>query len=221
VARLTAALIALVLAAGPAAAQSAGRPGPWAADVRGVTSPVPEQPVFYPPFDRTALIPGRGFGLDLGVHVYLLDLGAARLGIGADVFYVRARTEPLAPTPASGDSALAPSVGQRVQTDLRLLAPHVSFNFGSREGWSYLSAGLGTADVVTRTAGVLSGRRQSSRLNAINVGGGARWFIKSHLAVGFDVRLHNIGSGTVIGPGPIVPTPAMRIVTVAVGFSIK
>ena len=221
-ARLAAALlIALLLTGAPASAQSTSRPGPWALDVRGVTSPVPEQTVFYPALDRSALIPGRGFGLDLGLHVYLLNLGAARLGIGADLFYVRGKTEPLAPTPAGGSGTIATSPGQRVEVDLRMLAPQVSFNFGSREGWSYLGAGLGTADVVTRTSGVLPGRQQSSRLTAINVGGGARWFVKSHLAVGFDIRMHNIGAGTVGAIPPLAATPAMRMLTVAVGLSIK
>ena len=221
-ARLAAALlIALLLADAHASAQSTSRPGPWALDVRGVTSPVPEQTVFYPTLDRTALIPGRGFGLNAGVHVYPLNLGSARLGIGADLFYVRGKTTPLVPTPAAGSGTTAASVGQAVEVDLRMLAPQVSFNFGSREGWSYLSAGFGTADVVARTSGVLPGRQQSSRLNALNVGGGARWFVKSHLAVGFDIRMHNIGAGTVEPPAPLVATPSMRILTVAVGLSIK
>ena len=221
-ARLAAALlIALLLTGAHASAQSTSRPGPWALDVRGVTSPVPEQTVFYPTLDRTALIPGRGFGLDLGVHVYPLNLGAARLGIGADLFFIRGKTEPLAAIPAAGDGTTTASVGQAVQTDLRVLAPQVSFNFGSREGWSYLSAGLGTADVITRTAGISPGRRQSSRLTTMNAGGGARWFFKSHVAFGFDVRMHNIGAGTVEAPAPLVATPSMRILTVAVGLSIK
>ena len=220
--RLAAApLIALVLIGAPASAQSPSRPGPWALDVRGVTGPVPEQTVFYPTLDRTALIPGRGFGLDLGVHVYLLNLGAARLGIGADLFYVRARTKPLAPAPVGGSGTITTSPGQTVEVDLRMLAPQVSFNFGSPAGWSYLSAGFGATDVVTRTSGVSPGRRQSSRLDTMNAGGGARWFFKSHLAFGFDVRLHHIGAGTVEAPAPLVATPSMRMLTVAVGLSIK
>jgi hypothetical protein len=220
--RLAAApLIAFLLSAVPASAQSPSRPGPWAVDVRGVTGPVPEQTVFYPPLDRTALIPGRGLGLDLGVHVYLLNLGPARLGIGADLFYVRGRTRPLAPAPAGGSGTVTTSPGQTVEVDLRMLAPQVSFNFGSSAGWSYLSAGFGATDVVTRTSGVLPGRRQSSRLDTLNAGGGARWFFKSHLAFGFDVRMHNIGAGTVEAPAPLVATSSMRILTVAVGLSIK
>ena len=33
-------------------------------------------------------------------------------------------------------------------------------------------------------------------MNTINYGGGARWFIKQHLAFSLDVRLYDIGSGT-------------------------
>jgi hypothetical protein len=248
VGRLAAAsLLAAFFLTTPAAAQSPSRPGPWALDVRGVTSPVPEQTVFYPTLASTALIPSRGFGLDLGIHAYLFNIGAARFGVGADLFYVRSKTKPPDPVPSTGTgggSATDPGTtltpaGQNVELDMRLLTPQVSLNFGSREGWSYISAGLGQARVITRTSGALSGRRESSSLDTINVGGGARWFFKSHLAFGFDIRLHNIGSGTagqlpVIPSGdtdtpdapaplppPVLVTPAMRVVTAAVGFSIR
>jgi hypothetical protein len=223
--------MAAFLFSAPAAAQSTSRPGPWALDIRGVTSPVPQQTVFYPTLAATALIPSRGFGFDVGVHAYLFNLGAARVGIGADLFYVQARTTPPAPAPTTSPDAAPAPAGQNVQIDMRLLTPQVSFNFGSRQGWSYLSAGMGQADVITRTSGALAGRRESSRLDTINVGGGARWFFKSHLAFGFDVRLHNIAAGTVEQPDsvagelalppPVLPTPKMRMLTVAVGFSIK
>ena len=230
-ARLAAALpILFLLNSLPAAAQSASRPGPWALDVRGVTSPVPMEPAFYPALDSTTLVPGRGFGLDLGVHVYPLSLGSARLGFGADVFYVRATTKPSPPAPSTGSSATPAPAGQRVELTMRMLAPQISLNFGTREGWSYLSTGFGTTDVATRTSGVTAGTRGSSRLDAINIGGGARWFFKSHLAFGFDVRMHQIASGTAgqtgtreaNAPTPApVATPGMRILTVAVGFSMK
>lgn len=221
-ARLAAALlIALLVTSAPAAAQSTSRPGPWALDVRGVTGPVPEQAVFYPALDRTALIPSRGFGLGIGAHVYPLNLGAARLGFGADVVYVRSRTKPTPPAPSTGSNATPTPAGQAVELGMRMLAPQISLNFGSRDGWSYLSAGVGKTDVVTQTSGVSAGRRESSGLGAINVGGGARWFLKSHLAFGFDIRLHMIAAGTARETPPLVATPAMRILTVAIGLSIK
>ena len=235
-------LLCAALAAGsaPAAAQTTSRPGPWVLDARGVTSPVPEEGAFYPPLDRTAVVPSRGFGLDLGAHVYLFDLGASRVGIGLNVVSVRAVTKPSEPAPTTG-SVLAPApAGQSLQVDLRMVAPQVSFNFGSRDGWSYLSAGLGFAGVISRTASVAAGRSDSGRLNALNAGGGARWFIKSRLAFGFDVRLHKIDGGPggtveLLGPGappatpptstppPLVapPTPGKMMVTVGAGFSVR
>lgn len=239
--RLPAAILCAALVSSvSAAAQTPSRPGPWALDVRGVTSPVPDGPEFYPRLDASALVPARGFGLDVGAHVYLLNLGPSRLGLGADVIHVRGTTTPTAVTTTSttgsttGSTATtAAAAGQDVQVDLRLLAPQVSFNFGSRNGWSYLSAGVGTATTTVRTTGVITGRRESEGVRAINAGGGARWFIKSRLAFGFDVRMHRLSPGTA-GPieqtSPVVPsdtaaapvtTPGMTIFAVSAGISFR
>lgn len=233
---------ALAVGSAPAAAQTSSRPGPWVLDVRGVTSPVPEEGAFYPPLDRTAVVPSRGVGLDLGAHVYLFDLGASRVGIGLDIVNIRAVTKPPQPAPTTGSVVAPTPAGQSLQIDLRTVAPQVSFNFGSRDGWSYLSAGLGFADVISRTATIAAGRRDSGRLNALNAGGGARWFIKSRLAFGFDVRLYKIDAGPggtieLIGTGPTPgtppastpptaplvapPTPGKMLLTVGAGFSIR
>lgn len=221
----------MLVSASTAAAQPPSRPGPWALDVRGVTGPVPDDQAFYPRLDASATIPDRGFGVELGAHVYLLNLGPSRLGLGAQLFNVRAVTEP----PASSTTATpgTAAAGQSIQLDLRIITPQVSFNFGSREGWSYVSGGVGTTGVVTRTAGVIAGRRESERLNALNVGGGARWFLKSHLAFGFDIRLHRVAAGTAgpieETPRPATPptppastaTPGMMFVSVSAGLSFK
>jgi hypothetical protein len=124
-------------------------------------------------------------------------------------------------------------VGQSVQLDMRTLAPQVSFNFGSGDGWSYVSGGLGTTTVATRTTGSITGRRESDRLNGFEVGGGARWFLASHIAFTFDVRLRRLSSGTA---GPIeetpppasppatvasTPTPGLTFIVFSAGFSFK
>ena len=230
--RLAAFVTALVLCASLADAQPPSRPGPWTLDLRGVTSPVPEDEAFYPRLDASAIVPERGFGIDVGAHVYLLNIGASRLGLGAQFINVRALTEPVVSTTTPGTGTPA-ATGQRVQLDLRIITPQVSFNFGTREGWSYVSGGVGQTTVVTRTAGVITGRRESERLNALNIGGGARWFLKSHLAFGFDVRLHRIPSGTAgpveETPPPATPpeqttatgTPGLMIFAVGAGISFK
>ena len=178
--------LALVVLAAPAAAQTPSRPGPWVLDVHGVTSPVPQDPAFYPPLDPTALVPQRGFGLDIGSHVYLLNVGAGRLGVGGSITAIRALTQPPG-APATPETPAVPR--QSVQLDLMHMAPHVSLNFGSRDGWSYVSGGLGTTVMSTRTARVNSATRETAPLwefrrlwqvrgyKTLPVGGGARWVL--------------------------------------------
>ena len=163
-----------------------GKPGPFVIDVRGVTSGIPASPGLYPDLGDQFVVPARGFGFDVGAHIYLFSLGPARLGIGANYIEVRG-------TAADADATL------------QTIAPQLSFNFGTSDGWSYLSLGAGTARVN-------AGAEASS--SAINAGGGARWFLKRHLAVGFDVRFHKIAAdGDTMG--------ASTQVSAAVGFSLK
>jgi hypothetical protein len=198
-----------------------------------VTSPVPEDAAFYPRLDSSAIVPARGFGIEVGAHVYLLNIGPSRLGLGASYVGVRAVTKAPPSSTTTPGTGTAPPVGQSLQLDMRTLAPHVSFNFGSGDGWSYVSGGLATTTVVTRTTGSITGRRESDRLNGLSVGGGARWFLASHIAFSFDVRLHRLSSGTA---GPIeetpppanppamaasAPTPSMTFIAVSAGFSFK
>jgi hypothetical protein len=216
-----------------AEAQTSSRPGPWALDLRLLTSPVPDDVAFYPRLDSSALIPGRGFGVELGGHVYVLNLGPSRLGLGASLFAVRGLNEPETPAATSGSTATV-TPPQSVQVDVRTITPQISFNFGSRDGWSYLSVGAGTTSIVTRTAGSIVGRRESEGLRSFNVGGGARWFLRSHFGVGFDLRLHLVSSGTAgpieeTPPRPPVPgtgggvtqTPGVNMLSVSGGFSFK
>ena len=163
-----------------------GKPGPFVIDVRGVTSGIPASPGLYPDLGDQFVVPARGFGFDVGAHIYLFSLGPARLGIGANYIEVRG-------TAADADATL------------QTIAPQLSFNFGTSDGWSYLSLGAGTARVN-------AGAEASS--SAINAGGGARWFLKRHLAVGFDVRFHRIAAdGDTMGKSTQV--------SASVGFSLK
>ena len=193
-----------------AAAQTSApsQPGPYAIDLRAALSGVPQDPSFFPPIPSGAAIPRRGLGIEVGGHVYLMRLGAARLGVGASVMRVRAAFSP------------EDEEGQDVTTRLTTVAPQVSLNFGSRDGWSYVSGGVGPAKV--RTTGpelVLDGARRSekeSTMRSINVGGGARWFTKPHLAFSFDVRFHILSAGN-----GSVPTPGSTLVAASGGISLK
>jgi hypothetical protein len=164
-----------------------GPPGPiFVVDVRGVTSGIPTSIGLYPTVPEGGSVPARGFGYDVGGHVYLFNLGSARVGLGVSVIGVR-------------------GTATDATTTMNIVAPQLSFNFGSSDGWSYLSLGAGTARVDAEVSGSSS---------AINAGGGARWFIKRHIGVGFDLRLHRIAAdGDVMGDS--------MIFAASVGFSLK
>jgi len=181
--------LAGVLLGSQAGAQSLtpGPPGPhFVIDLRGSTSGIPTSIGLYPAVPDGGSVPSRGFGYDVGGHVYLFNLGPARLGLGVNVIGVRGTAIDATAT-------------------MDILAPQLSFNFGSSDGWSYLSAGAGTARVK-------AGENASS--SAINAGGGARWFIRRHIAVGFDLRWHKIAAD-----GETMS--ASTLFAASVGFSVK
>ena len=172
---------------GEAQSLTPGPPGPiFVVDVRGTTSGIPTSIGLYPTVPDGGSVPSRGFGYDVGGHVYLFNLGAARVGLGVSVIGVRGTATDATAT-------------------MNVLAPQISFNFGTSDGWSYLSVGAGTARVNAEATGSSS---------AINAGGGARWFIKRHIGVGFDLRLHRIAAdGDTMGDS--------MIFAASVGFSLK
>ena len=105
---------------------------------------------------------------------------------------------------------------------MTVIAPQVSFNFGTREGWSYLSGGYGAGRMYELGLGdrrwVLSPAgstlvRDDGRAAAINYGGGARWFIRDRVAVGLDLRFHRFAAlGT---------RPSTKFVVASVGLSVR
>jgi hypothetical protein len=188
-----AALLLIVLVGRPASlvAQSInpGPPGPFVFDIRGAASGLPSTPLVVP--GSQGAVPTRGFGGSVGGHVYAFDLGPARIGAGVDVMVAR---------------GTAPGT----QVTLWSAAPQVSVNFGTSDGWSYLSAGVGTAHV-----GANPGLK--ARVRDINYGGGARWFLTPHWGIGFDVRIHQMAAGADSG----AEIPAATAVAFGVGVSVK
>lgn len=175
-------------------------PGPFVFDVRGAMSGVPTSAPFYPILQEDLAVPSRAFGLEAGAHVYLFSLGRSRIGLGASYTHARSTATGLAAT-------------------VRLLAPQLSFNFGTENGWSHLSAGLGTASIETEVSGLADPTEESGRVRALNFGGGARWFLTRHAAVGFDVRFHRLAEGPSRPGRPA--TPSVVLVVISAGLSIK
>jgi hypothetical protein len=203
--------------------QTPDPPGPYAIDLRGATAAVPQDPGFFPAVPTGTLIPARGFGIDVGGHVYIASFKAARLGVGANLVRVRGSAAPPAPTSTSTPSTTpvlptTPDVAATVTT----LAPQLSFNFGSSAGWSHVSVGYGRAHVKTSRSAFRTGteaERDHGAVPALNFGGGARWFFKARLAFSFDLRFHMLSAGRAEGTEPA--TPKKTLVTAAVGISLK
>jgi hypothetical protein len=104
-----------------------------------------------------------------------------------------------------------------VRATLLIVAPQVSFNFGTGDGWSYLSGGVGAARVQTASAPGAS--NDGGIVTAFNAGGGARWFVTPRLAVGFDVRLHWMSSGRAREGNPAAPRSTVG--GASAGFSFR
>lgn len=206
--RVVAVLLLLGCASDAVAQQRSTAPAlnpPWprvVVDFRGATASVPKDSAFYPPLPVDTLVPARGFGLDAGGHVYAGRLKRVRLGYGANVFLVRA------------------TQGGVTTVNARFVAPQVSMNFGTARGWSYISGGFGAAAIRGAMNDVNGGSvtRASGVLGAINVGGGARWFVSPHLAFTFDIRLHRLGHATGVDG---VQTSTAMLSSASAGFSLK
>ena len=193
-----------------AAAQDERPPiGPFVVDVRATFPRFPDEQALA---ESRALVPGelpgRGVGFDAGAHVYLFTWKAMTLGVGGQITLARAR---ISPTAESGLRA----VTERVSS----IAPQVSFNFGTGDGWSYLSAGIGTTQWSVVPDGQAPGPADEERLLTFNYGGGARWFSNRHVAFTFDVRFHAIDAGTVFPGRP--GGPRTRLLTMGAGISVK
>src|SRR6185295_11632487 len=156
-----------------------------------------------------AELPGRGLGVQVGVHLYPLRWRGVTFGIGGELAASRARK-----TPAQGVQNLR-SWEERYTS----IAPQLSFNFGHGYGWSYLSGGLGRSTWALVPAGQADSAQDSEKLKTINYGGGARWFIKSHVAFSFDVRLYAINPGLPLGKFP--GSPRTTLMVIGAGVSIK
>ena len=183
-------MLTMVALASGANAQSLnpGPPGPFVFDLRGATSNMPSDAALFPGLSTGATVPTRGFGGSVGGHFYPFQIGPGRLGVGVDALMVRGTT--------ADASSLLTSVD-----------PQVSMNFGTTNGWSTLSAGVGVTRISADPGGV------SESVRSFNWGGGARWFINPHFGIGFDVRVHHLAAGDLV--------PKQTAISLAAGMSLK
>lgn len=210
-------LLMLMWLLAPAAVAAQDPPptiGPFVVDLHGTVPRFPRESTQLAASRGLDLrdLPGTGLGVHAGAHVYPLRWKAITFGLGVDVALARARQE--SRQFSAGDFSRA------VTERFTHLAPELSFNFGTGDGWSYLSGGMGRSIWSLQVDGDDPTAANTERLTTINYGGGARWFNTRHLAFSFDVRFYAVypGTGGELGrPGG----PRTRLLFIGGGISIK
>ena len=166
--------------------------------------------------DANTTLPTRGLGVVVGAHVYPVRRGSFALGLGGELLL---RTQGSRTAPAS--TAAGPE-GPTVETKIGALSPQVSLNFGKRDGYSYLSGGLGWASLtseITETTTTPPVAADDPRRQAINYGGGARWFAKKHLAFSLDLRFYAVRPREATATVPAYPR--MTVMVFSAGIAVR
>jgi hypothetical protein len=208
--RVAVALALLAASASPAAAQQKDLLPPFAIDLRGVIARLGEDPTTAGDLSLApAQLPGTAIGGAVGVNVYPLRRRKMSLGIGAEGLISRAVS--------NGTDATGAVTGPRVERRFQGISGTFSLNFGHRQGWSYVSAGLGPVRFQT-FAGDLPLEAPPFELTQ-NFGAGARWFTNEHIAFCFDLRFY------LTQPADATATSAgrgrVRVLVISAGVSIK
>jgi hypothetical protein len=158
-------------------------------------------------------LPGRGFGAQIGVHLYPIKTHIVSIGVGGELAVGRASQTPVAGATGPDGKPL-----RAAEERFTSLSPQLSLNFGTGSGWSYLSAGLGQTTLYLAPEDMVDYPPNSDKLKTFNYGGGARWFIKPRLAFSFDVRFYVVSPGfAYIFPA----SPRLRLLIIGAGISIK
>jgi opacity protein-like surface antigen len=206
----------------PVAAQTREPLPLLAIDLHGATVGLPTAEGWIPvPVMGDTPLPGRGWGGAGGATIYPFRVGIVTFGFGAAISYGKGKGEALTITTGSGANAVT-RVTPVMRTEALNVLPQVSFNFGHKLGWSYLSAGMGTTrikasmDASPTTPQVVLPESWNS---ALNFGGGAKWFMKPHVGASFDVRFVKLGSRPATETLPAGKRTQM--ITFAVGISIQ
>jgi hypothetical protein len=125
-------------------------------------------------------LPKRGPGGVVGVHFYPIRGESIALGVGGEGILSRTRAQ-------ETDDQGAPT-GPMIRQLFQGVSGSVSLNFGHRDGWSYVSAGMGPLAFATYAGDTLPGK--APLRSTLNLGAGARWFAWSHVAFCFDLRFY-------------------------------
>ena len=160
---------------------------------------------------QPADLPTRGLGLVVGAHVYPVRKRSFALGLGGEILLRARGSHTIPPTVEDGPD------GPTIITRLSAVSPQVSLNFGKRNGWSYLSGGIGWSNLTTEFQDDPFEDPESNP-RTINYGGGARWFAKKHLAVSVDLRFYSISAQEATAARPGVASTRMMVFSAGVAL---
>ena len=184
--------------------------GRFVVDLRGSFAPYgqDENLAFSRGYDPSAT-PSVGLGFEAGGHLYFFRWRVITFGVGATVHASLGDRRAM-------ETDIDPD-GPTLRKQFTAISPQLSFNFGGRNGWSYISGGLGTSRMSLFPLNQDGPtQRQASTLN---YGGGARWFIKEHLAFSVDLRFYAMSplEETETEPG----SPRLTVMVLSIGASFK
>jgi hypothetical protein len=186
--------------------------GKFVADVRGTFPKFKQDQNNATGIGVTALnLPARALGIVVGAHWYPAHLGPMTLGVGGEL--MRAGRNRTLPAAEEGGTP-----GPTVHSQMTSVTPQISFNFGRRQGWSYISGGIGrTAFTAERQDAPLPA--QEGRSKTYNYGGGARWFSKKHIAFSVDLRFYAVNAQEKTSLRPAFSR--MTLMAFSVGMAFK
>lgn len=203
----------LILVPSIAAAQPVQRPvGPFVADVRGIFANYKSQPAVADELGvASANVPSKSLGLSGGVHWYPLHLKNVTFGFGGE-FLMSGSSRTVDPTSPTDPSSPV------VRRHFSALSSQLSINFGHRNGWSYISGGIGRSKLyLEREDDPVSG---APGRQTLNYGAGARWFIKHHLAFSAEIRWYAVSPQESTPSGP-VSEPHTTLMVLSAGIGLR
>jgi len=212
---LRAASMLLMLAA-PAAAQQKEPLPPFVADIHGIFARHKSEPSIATELDvAPGNLPSRSFGLVGGAHVYVLRGRKIAIGVGGTVLMGGGHNS-LETTAADGTVTTSPTVRRH----FRSIDPEISFNFGHRNGWSYISGGMLGQSTLYLDREDAPAANPPHR-TTLTYGAGARWFTTDHVAFSVEVRWYSIAEQPAAAATKIMLEPRTTLMVLSGGISIK
>jgi len=194
-----------------ASAQTPQPIGPFAADVRGMLGRHKVEPSVATDLGvATANVPERTLGLSGGVHWYPWRFKGITFGLGGEGLIASASRT------VEQTSATAPP-SPVVRRHFSEFSSQLSFNFGHRNGWSYISGGIGRSKLyLDREDAPVS---DAPGRNTLNYGAGARWFTNHHMAFSVEIRWYSVASpSTTPENGVAEPQTTLMVLSAGIGL---